>query len=154
MLLEHPSTPVLSDDFERVLQSKMTVFSFQVANNDGKQLDMQELRNVWRWLNKDISRRVLHAPVAQRRALAPCCHIGQPVALGTAATDPAVLRIAIGGVPLSTVAQDALWGATYHDRVERLHDELLGLRRKLEAIASNYASLDTPPVAIAEVQSA
>lgn len=141
--LETTVEPVLSDEFERVLQSKTTVFPFSVTLSNGSRLDTNALKTVWRWLSDDISHFLPRGPTEQRRSLAPQFHLGQPVTLATGAAAPAVLRIALGGVLLSSVAHDLEWGRTYHDRVERLNDRIIELKRKLEVIAAHYDDLLT-----------
>ncbi len=139
--LENTGVPILSDKLDRVLQSKTTVFSFSVTLSSGLRLDTDALRTVWRWLNDDISNLLPNGSTEWRRILAPRLHLGQPVTLCNSSTAPAVLRIALGGVLLSTVVHDPTWGQTYQDRVARLHDKLIELKRKLDMIAAHYDEL-------------
>jgi hypothetical protein len=139
--LEVSSPPILADDFERVLQSKATVFSFSLLDTDGARLDADALRRVWRWLNVDVSALLPSGSESARRSLAPCLHTGQPVALTQNDTGPAVLRVAIGGVLVTQVAQDPDWGTRFEDRLLRLEDAIDSLRRKLETILRHYPTL-------------
>lgn len=141
ILLGNTVSPVLSEKFDRVLQSKTTVFSFSVTLSSGLRLDTDALRTVWRWLNDDISNLLPNGSTERRRILAPRLHLGQPVTLCKSRTAPAVLRIALGGVLLSSVAHDPTWGQTYQDRVARLHDKIIELKRKLDVIAAHYDEL-------------
>lgn len=141
--LEDTVAPQLPDEAERVLQSKMTVFSFDLQDSDGRRMEMEQLRAVWRWLNNDISALAPDAGADEQAVLARRFHIGQPVLLSSAASKPAVLRVALGGVLLSQVAQDVSWGEEYLERVERLHDELTGLVRKIDAVSRHFAALES-----------
>ncbi len=139
--LENTVKPVYSDEFERVLQSKTTVFSFSITLSNGMRLDADGLRTVWRWLNNDISHLLPNAPHNQYSSLIPKLHLGQPVTLSAGPDAPAVLRIALGGVLLSSVAHNSELGLTYNDRVEWLHDMIIKLKLKLEVIAVHYDEL-------------
>ena len=141
------SPPILSDEFERVLQSKATVFSFAVLDDAGVPLDVEGLRGVWRWLNVDASDFLPEQTMGERRLLAPCLHTGQPVVLTENATGPAVLRIAIGGVLVAQIAQDPDWGTRFEDRLLRLENAIQSLKLKVEAILRNYALLQSRDLA-------
>jgi hypothetical protein len=96
---------------------------------------------VFRWLDKDMSGLLDDAPTEARRDLATRIHIGQPVMLGRDSAGPAVLRLALGGVMVSRVAQDPAWGERFDDRVHWVEDRLVSLKRKLEVITANYPVL-------------
>lgn len=139
--LDMASSPIWSDDFDRFLQSKATVFSFFLTDAAGQRLGLDALQNVFRWLADDMSGLLDDAPLEARRDLATRLHIGQPVMLGRDGSGPAVLRLALGGVMVSRVAQDPAWGERFDDRVHWVEDRLVSLKRKLEVITANYPTL-------------
>ena len=142
IVLDEISEPIIADDVERLLQSKKTVFPFYVKHADGTQMNYEELRKVWEWLNADLSATIgPSVSPATRRDLAPRLHIGQPVKLGVGENAPAVLRVALGGVLLSRIAQDPQWGETYEDREGFMADRLIALKRKIEMISELYPVL-------------
>lgn len=137
--LDEISEPIIGDDVERLLQSKKTVFPFFVNHQNGRRMNYDELRLVWEWLNRDLSKTAGQSlPAALRRDLAPLLHIGQPVRLGNDIDSPAILRVALGGVLLTQIAQDLSWGDTYESREGRMIDRLIALKRKIEAIATHF----------------
>ena len=143
IVLDEISEPIIGDDVERLLQSKKTVFPFYVKHANGKLMNYEELRKVWEWLNADLSTTMGQSvSPATRRDLAPRLHIGQPVKLGSGEDAPAVLRVALGGVLLSRVAQDPEWGETYEDREGFMADRLIALKRKIEVISELYTVLE------------
>ena len=141
--VESSCAPILSDDFDRVLQSKATVFSFSILGADGVRLDFEALREVWRWLNVDMSDALSEAPKSERHLLTPSLHTGQPVVLTRDSTGPAVLRCAIGGVMVAQVAQDPDWGTRFEDRLVRLENALQSLKLKVETIARNHSLMSS-----------
>ncbi len=143
----------LGDEVARVLQSKMTVFSVRLMHPDGSRFSLEELRTVWRWLNNDVSRLMADAGIDERNALARRFHVGQPVLLTARGEKPAVLRIALGGVLLSHVAQDLRWGDSYSERGARLSDELRGVREKLDVIATHFPALEASERTVAGLSS-
>lgn len=135
---------VISDDTERLLESKTTVFPFTVKrpDSDHGHYNKAELTRIYHWLNDDCSALAGELDPTDRRDLAPKFHIGQPVAIGRDSSDgPAVLRIALGGVLLSEIAQNLARGDTIEQRFEWLEDQLIAFRRKLEVLAANYPVL-------------
>lgn len=141
--LDEISEPVVGDDIERLLQSKKTVFPFFVKHHDGTLMNYDELRKLWQWLNTDLSSTLgNNVSSAVRRDLAPRLHIGQPVRLGVEKNSPAVLRVALGGVLLTHIAQDPEWGETYEDREGSMADRLVALKRKIEAISEHFSVLN------------
>lgn len=136
--VEPTCAPILSDDFDRVLQSKATVFSFSINDADGRRFDAEALGHIWRWLNVDASALAADAPEIDRRLLAPSVHTGQPVVLTRDSTGPALLRCAIGGVLVSQVAQDPDWGARFEDRLAALENAIRSLTLKIETLARYY----------------
>ncbi len=152
IVVESSSAPILSDEFDRVLQSKATVFSFSMHGLNGKRLDIDSLRDVWRWLNVDASDALEDASQSERRLLSPSLHTGQPVVLTRDPTGPAVLRCAIGGVLVAQVAQDPDWGARFEERLVRLEKAIQSLKLKVEAIVRNHALMSSRPPDLVESQ--
>jgi hypothetical protein len=89
-----------------------TVFSFSVRSPDGALLDLAALRRLYRGLNQDLLD-TLPEPLAAR-----CCHIGQPVALGSA-DGIGALRLAAGARLVSGVFGDEALGPDPAARLER-----------------------------------
>ena len=78
-----------------------TIFPFLVKRN-GFTLELDELTEIYRALNRDLSAALPHQATDAERALAfTRCHIGQPVKLPVGLGAKAVLRIAIGARLLS-----------------------------------------------------
>ena len=126
--VEPTCEPILSDDFDRVLQSKAT-------------LGAEGLRRIWRWLNVDASGVVEAATEHHRRLLSASVHTGQPVELTRDSAGPALLRCAIGGVLVSRVAQDPDWGTRFEDRLAGLEDAIVSLKLKIETLVRYYPEL-------------
>ena len=61
--------PIFSDEVERLLESKTTVFSFRVSARTGTQLDRATLTRWIRWMNRDISS--LRPAILRRRSATP-----------------------------------------------------------------------------------
>jgi len=139
--VEPIAAPILCNDFDRVLQSKATVFSFSIQHPDGRRFDAEALQRVWRWLNVDASGLLADAAQREARRLAPSVHIGQPVVLTPDSSGPALLRCAIGGVLVSKVAQDPDWGTRFEDRLAALEDAIRSLTLKIETIARYYPKM-------------
>lgn len=143
--LDTVQTPIISDDYERLLQSKTTVFSFQVWDRkNNRRLSQSELRHLFRWMTMDLSRTIQTATAEERRALASCIQIGQPVKLGVAAGEEiSVLRIANGGAMITRVAEDVTIGETLEQRIGWLADQLIAAKRKIETAAKYYPHIRT-----------
>jgi hypothetical protein len=144
--LINPSIPIFDDVFERLLQSKTTVFSFRVktAENYTQQLAQPELARWVRWINHDISA-VLSAdePVNIHESMRTCFQLGQAVHVGEKPTGEAdyVIRVAIGGLLIIQVANDLSIGSTFQARLNWLAASLERLRVKIEYIATHEADL-------------
>ena len=142
--IQQDATPVLDDRAERFLQSKTTVFSFSLRRNPygSACLNHQQLSDIFRWLNFDISDHLPDAGPEIRRSLAPRHHIGQPVAIGGAGPSGAsVLRIAIGSVLIAKIASDIRCGLLLEQRVNWLEDQLISLKRKIETLTAYYPEI-------------
>jgi hypothetical protein len=134
-------SPIIDDHIDRFLQSKTTVFSFALSKGarDGSVLNFQQLRDVFRWVNFDISSLLPTAAPEIRRSLAPRHHIGQPVLLGSNdLSSQSVLRVALGGVLVARIASDIHYGATLERRIDWLEDQLISLKRKIETVTRQF----------------
>ena len=65
---------------------------------------------------------------------------------------PAVLRIAIGGVLVTQVAQDPDWGTRFEDRLLQLESAIEILELKLETIVRYYSMLMSQDIGTSESQ--
>ncbi|WP_347986313.1 hypothetical protein [Methylomonas sp. AM2-LC] len=144
--LINPSIPIFDDVFERLLQSKTTVFSFRVktAENYSQQLAQPELARWVRWINHDISAVLAaDAPASIYDAMRTCFQLGQAVHVGEKPTGEAdyVIRVAIGGALIIQVANDLSVGTTFQARLAWLAASLERLRVKIEYIATHEADL-------------
>lgn len=91
-------------------------------------LNMGELRDVYRYMSKDVSSAVPSASPEEAKALSTACSIGQPVDVSDS---HAILRIALGSESLASYLKDP--SGTLHE------DEMAV--RKLAAIAKNFSTL-------------
>lgn len=132
---------IIDDHVDRFLQSKTTVFSFGLKKDvhDPTLLSLGQLRDVFRWVNFDISGFLPAAAPEIRRSLAPRHHIGQPVLIGSnGCSGQSVLRVALGGVLIARIAADTCYGPTLEHRINWLEDHLISLKRKIETVASHF----------------
>jgi len=141
--LDAVSSPIISDDYERLLQSKKTVFPFRLWNPlKGRYFLFDELREIFLWMDSDLSRTIPDAAASERRALAARLQLGQPVSLSHGQENGvAVLRIANGGVLIAMLAEDLSLGGTLEQRFGWLEDQFLNARRKLEVVAKNFDTI-------------
>lgn len=139
--LKQSGLPVLDNEAERFLQSKTTVFSFTLRKKapSSELLNHQQLRDIFRWLNMDISSLLADSPPEIRRSLAPRHHIGQPVMIDNAGQfGTSVLRVALGSVLITRIAADTSYGSILEHRINWLEDQLISLKRKIETVTSHY----------------
>lgn len=137
------SPPIISDDYDRLLQSKTTVFTFRLWD-DSRQcyFPREELKTIYDWMDTDLSRSVDQLGPVARDAMATLFQIGQPVHLGRATQgDIAALRIANGGVLISKIAEDLELGATLDARIDWLREQLVRVKLKLEASAEHFSNV-------------
>lgn len=135
------SSYITDDQANRFLQSKTTVFSFALRKNahDSTLLNFEQLRDVFRWVNFDISSFLPASTPEIRRSLAPRHHIGQPVMIsGNDLSGQSVLRVALGGVLIARIAADICYGPTLEHRINWLEDQLISLKRKIETVTSHF----------------
>ncbi len=125
-----PVFPPIQDDSQtRLLESKTTVFSFQIETG-GQALDLKELKTFHRELNSDVQNafRALPAGVMSKQF-----HVGQPVPFQDGS---AALRIALGGEMIVRIATDASLGESLEARLDWLRSQLNQLREKVEFLAA------------------
>ncbi len=78
------------------MKDRKTIFPFFVKRN-GKVLNKEELDELYRNLNRDLSKKYENESDDIKRLAAQCCHIGQPVATSYKDGSPsAVVRINLG----------------------------------------------------------
>jgi hypothetical protein len=136
--------PILSDEVERLLESKTTVFSFRVSARTGAQLDQATLKRWVRWMNRDISSLApADTPAPVRDAVSTCFQLGQAVHVGEqqSGEHDHVIRVAIGGTLITDVAVDTALGATLDARLGWLERKLEQLRTKIEFIAEHEPAM-------------
>jgi hypothetical protein len=136
--------PMLSDNLERLLESKTTVFSFRVTAASGTQLDHPTLTRWIHWMNRDISSLASpDAAPAIRESISTCFQLGQAVHVGQqrSGAHDHVIRVAIGATLITDVAVDARLGTTLDARLDWLERTLEHLRLKLEFIAAHEPAM-------------
>ncbi|MBL8482941.1 MAG: hypothetical protein JNJ60_12155 [Rhodocyclaceae bacterium] len=136
--------PVYDDMSERLLESKTTVFSFRVKARSGRQLDQATLMCWVRWMNQDISAAAAaETPDNIVLAARTCFQLGQAVHVGEqqSGEHDHVIRVAIGGELITSVATDLALGASLDQRLAWLANKLEQLRMKIEFIAGHSAAL-------------
>jgi hypothetical protein len=134
------SPPIESATFERLLESKTTVFAFQVRPpGHARHLDKSQLLALCMQLNTDVSAAwPTIDPALARRTF----HVGQPVELGEAGH---ALRVALGGTMIVDVCRDRRLGETMQHRLVWLSEQIVALRRKIEALAASLAPAHEGP---------
>jgi len=142
----NPPMPILDDVFERLLESKTTVFSFRIKASDhyGYQLDLPSLQQWVIWMNQDISSKLsADTPPKQLQACRTCFQLGQAVHVGEQVTGEHdyVIRISIGGLLITQIAVDKSLGQNLDARLGWLEENLELLRVKFEFIAKHEAML-------------
>lgn len=138
--------PVYDDMSERLLESKTTVFGFWVQPPGARApLDKATLKQMHAEMATDLSHTYCGFDA---EVMSGKYHLGQPVDLGPAGS---VLRVALGGELITRVSTDRSLGESLDERLEWLHEQLFGLRQKVEYLAlrpapSQSAALerDTP----------
>lgn len=136
--------PVFDDTFERLLESKTTVFSFRVKDNLGRQVGLPRLSRWVRWLNHDVSEAVPpDAPQEVREAVRNRFQLGQAVHVGEqqSGDHDHVIRVAIGSVLIVDIATDDSLGGSLDARLQWLAAKLEQLRLKIEFIAAQEAAV-------------
>ena len=136
--------PIFDDSFERLLESKTTVFSFRVKARKGYQIDQPTLARWIRWMNHDISAAAqTNAPEMLLQATRTLFQLGQAVHVGEqpSGEHDHVIRVAIGAILITDIATDPVLGPTLDKRLEWLAEKLEQLCLKIEFIADHATTI-------------
>ncbi len=133
--------PARNNQPERLLQPNTTVFSFELRSAADRYLSLIEMRNVYYWMNNNVTHLLPHRSPERTRCLAPRIHTGQPVVLGPNDRGPVVLRLALSAVLIAQVAQNPKWGSSFEDRMHHLEDQLIAFKRKTEILVKDYETM-------------
>lgn len=137
--------PLWSNQAERVLESKTTVFSMRVRiPGEDAPLGKTALKQWVRLLNTDLSDHL--ASLADSDAARQPFQIGQPVTVGQG-DDTAVIRVALGASLISSLAEDPTYGATLDERLDWLDHHLTLLSDKMALMAARWNELTTSDTA-------
>ena len=132
-------TTDLPEEFaqDRMLESNTTVISFMVRDASKQRfLDADELREIFHWLNQDVSDQIDLDDPELMSALAQKFHIGQPVKLSVDGSR-AVLRVALGSANVVTIVGNKTFGPDFEGRIVWFEHMIEVLRQKLEWIVQN-----------------
>jgi hypothetical protein len=106
-----------------------SIVSIRLKKDDGSGwLNMSELRDVYRYMSKDVSSAIPQLSAEEKEALSTRCFVGQPVDV---ADSHAILRIALGAESLSNYLSNPT--ATLREDESAV--------RKLSAIAKHFSTL-------------
>lgn len=106
-----------------------SIVSIRLKKNNGSGwLGMSELRDVYRYMSKDVSSAIPQLSHEEKEALSTCCFIGQPVDV---ADSHAILRIALGSESLANYLKNPT--------STLLEDDIAV--RKLSTIAKHFSTL-------------
>eukprot|EP00804_Cyclotella_cryptica_P026602 CCRYP_014033-RB/>CCRYP_014033-RB protein AED:0.04 eAED:0.04 QI:1142/1/1/1/1/1/4/178/880 len=106
-----------------------SIVSIRLKKSDGSGwLSMSELRDVYRYMSKDVSDAIPQLSPDEKEALSTCCFIGQPVDV---AESHAILRIALGSESLANYLENPSSTLLEDERAVR----------KLSAIAKHFSTL-------------
>ncbi len=127
-----------------------TIFSFKIlqpdATGQARPMDVDAAREVWRWLQEDLSDRLpVGVPEAERRLAARICRVGQPIRLGSfAGVAIGALRLCIGARQVVEAAFDPALGKTAEQRLKRQIGQARMVLEKIELIARHFDHLKAP----------
>ncbi len=108
------------------LSSRRSIFPFLLRGKDGSYLSHESVQAVYRLLNQDLSD-VEGLSKPERAIAAQCCHIGQPVRIGS--VDTSALRISMGARIISDGCDQG------QETGEHLDEELRQVRLILDKLA-------------------
>jgi hypothetical protein len=124
-----------------------TIFSFTVlqTNAGGRErpIDLDATRQLWRWLQEDVSDRLpAWTPEAERRLAARVCRVGQPIRLGSLdGVAIGALRVCIGARQIIEAALDPALGKSVEQRLQRQIGRATMVLEKLDLIARHFDRL-------------
>jgi len=107
-----------------------SIVSIRIAKNGGGWLDMDEARNLYRWMSLDISAAVPSATPDEKIVLSTPAYIGQPV---NVSESHAIVRIALGAESLLSYNSE---------KVNALKEDELTVK-KLAAIAKYFNTIES-----------
>jgi hypothetical protein len=147
-MVDAPALTRLPEDDEQAWDSTQTIFSLLVKRGntpagEPPYLTLEEVRQLYHWLNMDISELLPGAIDGEERRIASSsCHVGQPVViLSDHGHQYAAIRIAFGARLVSRVEMDPLLGETAEDRREGELASALAVLRKIELIARFFEEM-------------
>ena len=147
-MVEAPALTRLPEGDEQAWDSTQTIFSLLVkrANAPAGEppfLTLEEAKQLYHWLNMDITALLPDAiGDGERRIASSCCHVGQPVVIFTDhGHQYAAIRIAFGARLVSRVEMDPLLGETAAARREGELGSALAVLRKIELIARCWGEM-------------
>lgn len=136
LVLDPISPPMLENDLERLLESKMTVFPFSCVTADGAPVSFDDLARIRTCMRDDLdsdSDSGSAAVIASLSSL-PRVEMGQPVRLGSVSDERAVLRLAVGARQIVDVCRFDASGDSFNDRLLGITSEVEAIVTKLDAI--------------------
>jgi hypothetical protein len=147
-MVEAPALTRLPEGDEQAWDSTQTIFSLLVKRKDAPAgeppyLTLDEVKQLYQWLNMDISA-LLPDEITdeERRIAASCCHVGQPVVIFSEhGRQYAAIRIAFGARLVSRVEMDPLLGETAAARREGELASALAVLQKIELIARCWGEM-------------
>jgi hypothetical protein len=105
-----------------------SIVSIRMSNNDGGWLNMQEARELYKWMSMDVSSAVPDASEEEKAALSTVAYIGQPV---NVSESHAIVRIALGVESM----------LSYIDDKDATLKEDQTTVKKLSAISKHFSTL-------------
>jgi hypothetical protein len=140
--------------------SPATIFPFRILHADqhgqDRPMDLDDARQVWRWLREDLSARLPAGAAKTEQLLAGrVCQIGQPVHLGSCGDAPiGALRICIGARQVIEAAFDPALGRSAEQRLERQIGQARMVLEKVDLIARHFEHLKAAAELAAEAHPA
>ncbi len=134
---------------ESLWDRQPTIFPFMVmapkADGTRRPLSYEAARQVYRWLNMDISDGLPTAAGArERRIAARCCHIGQPVRIQRCGDDwIGALRLCAGARLVSGASFDPVLGDSPQARLRRETEDALLVLDKIGLIVEYWSTIET-----------
>ena len=105
-----------------------SIVSIRMSNNDGGWLNMEQARDLYRWMSMDVASAVPDATDEEKAALSTVAYIGQPV---NVSESHAIVRIALGVESMLTYIDD---------KDETLKEDQTTVK-KLSSISKHFSTL-------------